>query len=152
LGNASIRPHMEKLRDLEQNKDPWSIGKWRHKLATSDARRCLEQTTMDYTHKTTFNGVDTLGSHTKDHGDTWRHLRYVWSPQTSEEEWSYTNQPRRHVAQRKELRKVYVSHLRSSRLFAFNSGGPLMTKSSKANTLNSRGTFGDDIIPLFYSC
>jgi hypothetical protein len=27
LGNASIRPHMEKLRDLEQNKDPWIIGK-----------------------------------------------------------------------------------------------------------------------------
>jgi hypothetical protein len=27
LGNASIRPDMKKFRDLEQNKDPWSIGK-----------------------------------------------------------------------------------------------------------------------------
>jgi hypothetical protein len=40
LGNASIRPHEMKFRSLEQNKDPRSIGKRRHKLATSDARRC----------------------------------------------------------------------------------------------------------------
>jgi hypothetical protein len=40
LGNASIRPHEMKFRSLEQNKDPKSIGKRRHKLATSDARIC----------------------------------------------------------------------------------------------------------------
>jgi hypothetical protein len=27
LGNASTRPHMKKFRGLEQNKNPWSIGK-----------------------------------------------------------------------------------------------------------------------------
>jgi hypothetical protein len=40
LGNASIGPHEMKFRNLEQNKDPKSIGKRRHKLATSNARRC----------------------------------------------------------------------------------------------------------------
>jgi hypothetical protein len=40
LGNASIRPHEMKFRSLEQNKDSKSIGKRRHKLATSEARRC----------------------------------------------------------------------------------------------------------------
>jgi hypothetical protein len=40
LGNASIGPHEMKFRSLEQNKDPKSIGKRRHELATSDARRC----------------------------------------------------------------------------------------------------------------
>jgi hypothetical protein len=40
LGNASIGPHEIKFRSLEQNKDSKSIGKIRHKLATSDARRC----------------------------------------------------------------------------------------------------------------
>jgi hypothetical protein len=40
LGNASIRPHEMKFRSLEQNKDPKSIYKRRHKLATSDVRRC----------------------------------------------------------------------------------------------------------------
>jgi hypothetical protein len=40
LGNASIGPHEMKFRNLEQNKNPRSIGKRRHKLATSDARRC----------------------------------------------------------------------------------------------------------------
>jgi hypothetical protein len=40
LGNASIRPHEIKFRSLEQNKDPKSIDKKRHKLATFDARRC----------------------------------------------------------------------------------------------------------------
>jgi hypothetical protein len=40
LGNASIGPHEMKFRSLEQNKDPNSIGKRRHNLATSDARRC----------------------------------------------------------------------------------------------------------------
>jgi hypothetical protein len=40
LGNASIRPHKMKFRSLEQNKDPKSIGKRRHKLATSNIRRC----------------------------------------------------------------------------------------------------------------
>jgi hypothetical protein len=40
LGNASIGPHDMKFRILEQNKDPKSIGKRRHKLATSDTRRC----------------------------------------------------------------------------------------------------------------
>jgi hypothetical protein len=40
LGNASIGPHKMKLRSLEQNKDSRSIGKRRHKLATSDDRRC----------------------------------------------------------------------------------------------------------------
>jgi hypothetical protein len=40
LGNTSIRPHRMKFRSLEQNKDPKSIGKRKHKLATSDARRC----------------------------------------------------------------------------------------------------------------
>jgi hypothetical protein len=40
FGNASIRPHEMKFRSLEQNKDPKSIDKRRHKLATSDARRC----------------------------------------------------------------------------------------------------------------
>jgi C1A family cysteine protease len=40
MGNASIGPHEMKFRSLEQNKDPKSIGKRRHKLATSDARRC----------------------------------------------------------------------------------------------------------------
>ena len=27
LGNAFIRPHVKKFRSLEQNKDPWIIGK-----------------------------------------------------------------------------------------------------------------------------
>jgi hypothetical protein len=40
LGNASVRPHEMKFRSLEQNKNPRSIGKRRHKLAISDARRC----------------------------------------------------------------------------------------------------------------
>jgi hypothetical protein len=40
LGNGSIRPHKMKFRSLEQNKDSKSIGKRRHKLTTSDARRC----------------------------------------------------------------------------------------------------------------
>jgi hypothetical protein len=40
LGNTSIRSHKIKFRSLEQNKDPKSISKRRHKLATSDARRC----------------------------------------------------------------------------------------------------------------
>jgi hypothetical protein len=40
LGNASIGPHEMKFRSLEQNKDFKRIGKRRHKLATSDARRC----------------------------------------------------------------------------------------------------------------
>jgi hypothetical protein len=40
LGNASIRPHEMKFRSLEQNNDSKRIGKRRHKLATSDARRC----------------------------------------------------------------------------------------------------------------
>jgi hypothetical protein len=40
LGNTSIGPHEMKFRNLEQNEDPKSIGKRRHKLATSDARRC----------------------------------------------------------------------------------------------------------------
>jgi hypothetical protein len=40
LGNASIGPHKMKFRSLEKNKDSKSIGKRRHKLATSDARRC----------------------------------------------------------------------------------------------------------------
>jgi hypothetical protein len=40
LGNASIGSHELKFRSLEQNKESKSIGKIRHKLATSDARRC----------------------------------------------------------------------------------------------------------------
>jgi hypothetical protein len=40
LGNTSIGPHEMKFRSMEQNKDPKIIGKRRHKLATSDARRC----------------------------------------------------------------------------------------------------------------
>jgi hypothetical protein len=40
LGNASIGPHEMKFRSLEQNLDPKIFGKRRHKLATSDARRC----------------------------------------------------------------------------------------------------------------
>jgi hypothetical protein len=40
LGNASIGPQEMEFRNLEQNKEPKSIGKRRHKLATSDARRC----------------------------------------------------------------------------------------------------------------
>jgi hypothetical protein len=40
LGNASIRPHEMKFISWEQNKDPKSIGKRRHKFATFDARRC----------------------------------------------------------------------------------------------------------------
>jgi hypothetical protein len=40
LGNASIGPHEMKFKSLKQNKDAKSIGKIRHKLATSDARRC----------------------------------------------------------------------------------------------------------------
>jgi hypothetical protein len=40
LGNASIGPREMKFKSLEQNKDSKSIGKRRHKLATSDARRC----------------------------------------------------------------------------------------------------------------
>jgi hypothetical protein len=40
LGNASIRLYEMKFRSLAQNKNPKSIGKRRHKLATSDARRC----------------------------------------------------------------------------------------------------------------
>jgi hypothetical protein len=40
LGKASIRSHKMKFRSLEENKYPKSIGKIRHKLATSDARRC----------------------------------------------------------------------------------------------------------------
>jgi hypothetical protein len=52
----------------------------RHKLATSDARICYKQITMDYTQMIASNGADTLGSHTKDHGVIWRYLRHVWSP------------------------------------------------------------------------
>jgi hypothetical protein len=77
LGNASIRPHEMKFRSWEQNKDPKSIGKRRHKLTTSDARRCYNQITMDYTQMMASNGADTLGSHTKDHGVTLRYLRHV---------------------------------------------------------------------------
>jgi hypothetical protein len=40
LGNASIGPHEMEFRSLEKNKDSKSIFKRRHKLATSDARRC----------------------------------------------------------------------------------------------------------------
>jgi hypothetical protein len=40
LGNDSIRPHEMKFRSLEQNKEPKTIGKTRHKLETFDARRC----------------------------------------------------------------------------------------------------------------
>jgi hypothetical protein len=40
LGNASIGSHEMKFGSLEQNKDSKSIGKIRHKLSTSDARRC----------------------------------------------------------------------------------------------------------------
>jgi hypothetical protein len=40
LGNASIRLYEMKFRSLAQNKNPKSIGKRRHKLATSNARRC----------------------------------------------------------------------------------------------------------------
>jgi hypothetical protein len=40
LGKASIRSHEMKFRSFEQNKDPKSIGKRRHKLATYDTRRC----------------------------------------------------------------------------------------------------------------
>jgi hypothetical protein len=40
LDNASIGPHDMKFRSLEKNKYSKSIGKRRHKLATSDARRC----------------------------------------------------------------------------------------------------------------
>jgi hypothetical protein len=40
LGNASIRQHEMKFRSLEQNKDPKSIGKIRHKLTTPNTRRC----------------------------------------------------------------------------------------------------------------
>jgi hypothetical protein len=40
LGNASIGPHEMKFRSLEKNKDYKSIGKRRHKLSTSDTRRC----------------------------------------------------------------------------------------------------------------
>jgi hypothetical protein len=40
LSNTSIGPHEMKFRTLEQNKYSKSIGKRRHKLATSDARRC----------------------------------------------------------------------------------------------------------------
>jgi hypothetical protein len=40
LGNAFIGPHEMKFRSLEQNKDPKRIGKRRHKLTTSGARRC----------------------------------------------------------------------------------------------------------------
>jgi hypothetical protein len=49
-------------------------------LATSDARRCYKQITMDYKQMIASNGADTLGSHMKDHGVTWRYLRHVWSP------------------------------------------------------------------------
>jgi hypothetical protein len=40
LGNASIGPREMKFRSLEKNKASKSIGKRRHKLATSDDRRC----------------------------------------------------------------------------------------------------------------
>jgi hypothetical protein len=70
LGNASMGPHEMKFRSLEQNKDSKSIGKKRHKLATSDARRCWKQITMDYTQMIASNGADTLGSHTKNRGVT----------------------------------------------------------------------------------
>jgi hypothetical protein len=40
MGNTYIGPHEMKFRSLEQKKDSKSIGKRRHKLATSDARRC----------------------------------------------------------------------------------------------------------------
>jgi hypothetical protein len=39
LGNASIGAHEMKFRSLEK-KESKSIGKRRHKLATSNARRC----------------------------------------------------------------------------------------------------------------
>jgi hypothetical protein len=117
LGNASTRPHMKKFRGFEQNKDPWSIGKWRHMLAESDARRCLEQIMKDFTQRTISNGADTLGSHTKAHGVTWRHLRDVWA-----HKWrgvilhkvTFTT-----CGTKGETEEVYASHLRSSRIVRF---------------------------------
>jgi hypothetical protein len=70
LGDTSIGPQEKKFRSLEQNKDTKSIGKRRHKLATSDRRRCYKQIMMDYTQMMASNGVDTLGSRTNDHGGT----------------------------------------------------------------------------------
>jgi hypothetical protein len=70
LGNASIGAHKMKFRSLEQNKDAKSIGKRSHKLSTSGARICWKQITMDYTQMMASNGMDTLDSHTKDHGVT----------------------------------------------------------------------------------
>jgi hypothetical protein len=52
---------MKKFRSLKQNKDPWSISKWRHELVASGTRRCLKKTTTHYTHKTTSNGADIFG-------------------------------------------------------------------------------------------
>jgi hypothetical protein len=79
LGNASTRPHMKKFSGLVQNKDPWSISKWRDKLATSHARSCLEETTKNYTQRTTSDGADILGSHMMIHGVNFFHNQDVWS-------------------------------------------------------------------------
>jgi hypothetical protein len=68
---------MKKFRSLEQNKDSWSISKWRHKLAASHARRCLKKTTMDCTHKTTSNGTNIFGL---SHEGSWNYMKTSVTP------------------------------------------------------------------------
>jgi hypothetical protein len=107
-----------------RNSEAWNKTKTPGALANkdtswwqSDAMRCLEQTTKDYTQRTTSNGIDTLGSHKKAHGVKWRHLRVVWA-----HKW-------RGVILHKVtlttcgtkglIEEVYTSHLRSSRIVRF---------------------------------
>jgi hypothetical protein len=108
-----------------------------------------KQITMDYTQMMASNGADTLGSHTKDHGVTWRYLRYVWSPANEWEEWVHTRQPWWCVARTKELRKddVATDHWR---LFALNSERPLTMKSSKAKVQIYLSILLELIIFLWY--
>jgi hypothetical protein len=148
LGNASIGPHEMKFRSLEQNKDSKSIGKIRHKLATSDARRCLKQITMDYTEMMASNGADTLGSHTKDCGVTGRYLCEV--PQMNKKSESTQGNLDDVWHERRNCEKT-IQATDHWRLFAFNSERPLTMKSSKPRyKLTSQDTFGADNFPFIY--
>ena len=154
LGNASIRPLMKKFRGLEQNKDPWSIGKWRHELAASDGRGCLKNTTMDNTHKTTSKGADIFGlSH--------------------EGSWNYMKTSKTCVKPCKWIKGVIL--LKATLMTCGTKGKiekslreppsiikdcPLSTPEDHSRwkarrlryTLTSQDTFGDDNIPLIFWC
>jgi hypothetical protein len=107
-----------------RNSEAWNKTKTPGALANkdtswrqSDGRSCLEKTTKDCIQRTTSNGADTLGSHTKAHRVTWRHLRDVWA-----HKWigvilhivTLTT-----CGTKGEIKEVYASHLRSSRIIRF---------------------------------